>query len=249
MTSQFSPEGGLKTSGGLDAQVGCPCRGRRRGSWLWRGVCAISILVAVVALAVYLLTNNTIFDLLRENRKLKAALTNLTTETQIGYAKVLVQETRDGRLFTRLRFVETDRQNPAKILEQQDFEVEGDVVHFDALMVVFEPQLVMDGKERALYIWRRVYGEKMAPEAGFPICKPGTEPRRYAEVFSKLSLRDRNMLWSEIWSLADDPDHLRQAGVRAIYGNVVYKKLRPGLIYVFKVANGGHFYPETVPAL
>lgn len=32
----------------------------------------------------------------------------------------------------------------------------------------------------------------------------------------------------------------------AIYGSVVYQKLEPGLIYVFKISSTGALYPETV---
>jgi hypothetical protein len=49
--------------------------------------------------------------------------------------------------------------------------------------------------------------------------------------------------------LANDPEVLQQHGIKAIYGNAVYKKLRPGLIYVFKISPTGQLYPETVPDL
>ena len=35
--------------------------------------------------------------------------------------------------------------------------------------------------------------------------------------------------------------------IEAIYGNVVYSRLRKGLIYVFKVSPAGQVYPEVVP--
>jgi len=51
----------------------------------------------------------TIRQLLTENKQLRQAITNLTVEEQIGYAKVVWQGVREGKLFTTLRFVETDR--------------------------------------------------------------------------------------------------------------------------------------------
>lgn len=196
-----------------------------------------------------LYVSKTIYDLLNENKVLKQALANLTQETQIGYAKVVSQEQRDGRLFTRLLFVETHRDDPTRRILEKEYEIEGDIVYFDALIVKFSNRLVMDGKERALYLWRRVYGENMSPAEGYPIETPGTEPRRYADILAKLSLKEKEMFWSEIWKLSNDPDRLKKAGVTAIYGNVVYKKLRPGLIYVFKISNTGSLYPEVVPDL
>ena len=59
---------------------------------------------------------------------------------------------------------------------------------------------------------------------------------------------DTPMLRNSV-ALADDPERLRSHGIEAIYGNATYKKLRPGLIYVFKISNTGQVHPETVPAL
>jgi len=56
----------------------------------------------------------TIHELLAENKHLKQAITNLTREEQIGYAKVINQETTDGRLLTTIKFVETARDNKLK---------------------------------------------------------------------------------------------------------------------------------------
>jgi hypothetical protein len=194
-------------------------------------------------------TSKNIFELLGENKELKAAITNLTQENQIGYAKVVSQERREGKLYTRLMFVETDRSDPTvRVLEKQ-YEIEGDVVHFDSLIVTFGEQLVMDGKEKSMYLWRRVYGETMRPQEGYPIETVGAEPKRYADICAKLSLKDKNMFWEEIWKLSNDTNRLQAAGIKAIYGNVIYRKLKPGLIYVFKISNSGTLYPEIVPDL
>lgn len=211
------------------------------------GVATLAVLGIFAYAGLY--ASRTIFDLLGENRELREAITNLTQEEQIGYAKVLEQEERDGRLFTKLLFVETARGDLTTRILEKEYEIEGDVVHFDAIIVKFGTDVVMDGKEKSLYLWRRVYGEKMAPEQGFPIEEHGAPPARYADLSSRLSLDDRQLFWDEIWALSDDPDRLREAGVRAIYGNVVYKRLRPGLIYVFKIDASGGLFPEVVPDL
>jgi hypothetical protein len=193
--------------------------------------------------------DRTIDELLKENHHLKDAISNLSAETQIGYAKVLSQEVRDGRLYTRLLFVETQPNEPTKPVLKKEFEIEGDVAHFDAMIVNFGQQLVMDGQERAIYLWRRIYGETSPPSAGQPIQEVGHEPERYRQIGERLSVSDRNLFWSEIWELANDPNRLKELGVRAVYGNVVYHKLKAGLIYVFKISSTGTLYPELVPDL
>jgi cell division protein FtsB len=189
----------------------------------------------------------TIHKLLAENKQLKQAITNLTQEDQIGYAKVTTQETKDGILLTTIKFVETARDDKLKKILEKEYSIEGDIVHFDALIVKFGDKMVMDGKAKALYLWRRVYGEKMAPEDGFAIEEPGAEPKRYGDLLAALPVKQRKLFWSSIWDLANDPEKLKEYDIKAIYGNVVYSRLRMGLIYVFKISSTGQVYPEIIP--
>lgn len=189
----------------------------------------------------------TIHQLLAENKHLKQAITNLTSEEQIGYAKVINQETTNEQLLTTIKFVETDRDDKLKTILEKEYTIAGDIIYFDALIVKFGNKIVMDGKTRALYLWRRVYGEKMTPEKGFAIEQPGTEPQRYSDLLKALPIKQRQMFWSNIWDLANDPEKLKEYDIEAIYGNVVYSRLRKGLIYVFKVSATGQVYPEVVP--
>ena len=79
----------------------------------------------------------TIHELLTENKNLKQAITNLTEESQIGYAKVLNQEIIDGKLLTTIKFVETARDDKTKKILEKEYTIEGDIVHFDALIIKF----------------------------------------------------------------------------------------------------------------
>ena len=203
------------------------------------------IVLAFVGATVFYGTK-TVHDLLGDNQKLKAAIASLTHEDQIGFAKVIQQEERDGQLYTTIRFAETARGDMLTTVLEKEYEIAGDVVHFDALIVTFSDQAVMDGKSRSLYLWRRVYGEQTAPSAGFDIQTPGTHPERYAGLLRDLRLSEQNLFWEAIWDLASDPEALRDHGIKAVYGNAVYKRLRPGLIYVFKIGADGQVYPETV---
>jgi hypothetical protein len=62
-----------------------------------------------------------------------------------------------------------------------------------------------------------------------------------------LPIKQRQLFWSNIWDLANNPDNLQEYDIQAIYGNVVYSKLLPGLIYIFKISSTGQVYPEVVP--
>lgn len=194
-------------------------------------------------------TNRTIDQLLNENQQLRSAIANLSQEDQIGYAKVLSQETREGVLYTKLLFVEADPEDFTKHLVRKEYEIVGDVVFFDTLIVTFADTLVQDGKERAMYLWRRVYGEKQPPEEGFPIEMSGQPSPRYAQLCEKLSIEEEQLFWDEIWELSNNPKRLERLGIKAVYGNAVYRQLKPGLIYIFKVSGTGTLYPEIIPDL
>ena len=78
-------------------------------------------------------------NLFAENKELKQALTNLTDEGKIGYAKVLNQEKdpNGNVVSTTLKFVETARDNELETVLEKQYTVQGDIVHFDALIVKF----------------------------------------------------------------------------------------------------------------
>jgi hypothetical protein len=209
---------------------------------------AVLVVAGILGFA-FFKTASTIQDLLNESKQLRKAIANLTEERQVGYAKVISRTERNGKPYTRVLFVVTPPEDPTQRLLEEEFEVEGDEVHFDALVVRFNNEYVSDGRARALFLWRRVYGENSAPSQGFPIEPVGAEPGRYSALFSGLRTKDRELFWSEIWNLANDPERLSKYGVRAVYGNVVYKKMTPGLIYVFTVTNMGQVTMDTVPAL
>ena len=189
----------------------------------------------------------TIGELLTENKHLKQAITNLTVEDQIGYAKVIFQEDRDGTLFTTIKFVETARDDTLKTVFEKEYTIEGDVIHFDSLIVKFGEQMVLDGEEKAMYLWRRVYGENTAPGNGQAIDDAGGEPKRYSDLLALLPAGQRKLFWTNIWDLANDPDKLKSYGIEAIYGNVVYSKLSKGFVYVFKISSAGQLYPQVLP--
>lgn len=206
------------------------------------------LIITALSTGVVLYGTKTIHDLLGENSQLKDAISNLSHEDQIGYAKVIKQETAaDGSVKTTLKFVETDRNDKTRTILEKEFTIDGDIVHFDVLIVSFTNELVKDGRARSLYLWRRIYGETMSPASGLAIEDEGMEPERYSGLLKDLWESEQSLFWSSIWKLANDPDYLKDHSVKAIYGNVVYKKLRTGLIYVFKISNTGHVYPETVP--
>lgn len=207
---------------------------------------AAAAAAAIVGLAYYL-SSSSIHSLLTENHELNNAIRNLTEERQIGYAEVVSQETDpSGQTKSLVRFVQTAPGNPDRIVSKQLFQVTGAVVHFDALIVKFSDAYVREGKGRALYLWRRIYGDQTAPENGEPIQQAGDHPERYEAISNSLRLKDREVFWDAIWNLAENPAQLTEYGVTAIYGNAIYARMQPDQVYLFKISPTGQIYPKLL---
>ncbi len=211
---------------------------------------ALAALVTAGILGVsFYFSTSSIHALLTENHQLNQAITNLTAEEQIGYATLQSQE-RDaqGVLQSTIRFVQTAAGNPKQIVSEQLFTVPGDVIHFDALIVKFTDEYVKDGKERALYLWRRIYGETDTPAGGQQIEIPGSSPERYYAISKSLRLKDRDIFWEAVWDLANNPEALSQYGIKAVFGNAIYSRILPKKVYLFKISPTGQIYPEVLDA-
>ena len=145
--------------------------------------------------------------------------------------------------------METSRNDNLEKILEKEFTIEGDIIHFDALIVKFDNQMVSDGKSRALYLWRRIYGETMTPEDGLVIEEAGTEPVRYKDLLAALPIEHRELFWTNIWDLANDRTKLQEYGIHAIYGNAIYSKFTEERIYIFKITSGGQIYREIIPEI
>jgi hypothetical protein len=209
---------------------------------------ALSALVVAALLGLsFYFSSSSIHSLLTENHALNQAITNLTQEEQIGFARVLSQETDGlGHVSTVLKFVQTAAGNPKEIVDEQIYTIRGNVVHFDALIVKFSDAYVREGKERALYLWRRIYGEQTAPDQGQMIEVPDSAPERYYAITKSLKVKEREVFWPAIWSLANDPQRLSEYGITAVFGNAIYTKMEPDKVYLFKIGATGQIYPEVL---
>ena len=73
-----------------------------------KGLAAVVLAAAGMYLWYVHTSQRTIRQLLTENKELQKAISNLTFEQQIGYAKVLDQQWRQERQYTRLVFVRSE---------------------------------------------------------------------------------------------------------------------------------------------
>jgi hypothetical protein len=220
---------------------------RSNGRWIGTLMALAALVTAGILGMSFYHSTASIHELLTENHQLNKAVRNLTHEEQIGYATLQSQSHNAlGELESVVRFVQTAADNPKAVVSEQLFTVRGDIIHFDALIVKFTNEYVKDGSERALYLWRRIYGETTTPADGDAIEIPGTAPERYYTITESLHLKNRDIFWEAIWDLANDTNRLNDYGVQAVFGNAIYTRMVPGKVTLFKISATGQIYPETV---
>lgn len=220
---------------------------KRSGKIITTVVLLAAIATASILGLAFYFSSSSIHSLLTENHKLNKAIKNLTQEQQVGFATLESRSRNEmGEIESLVRFVQTAPGKPSEIVSEELFVVEGDIVHFDTLIVKFNDNYVKDGKERALYLWRRIYGEGDAPADGDLIQSPGQAPERYRAITQSLRLKNQPVFWDAIWDLANDPQQLSEYGVTAVFGNAIYTKMEPGKVYVFKISATGQIYPAIL---
>jgi hypothetical protein len=214
---------------------------------------AILLLLALTALIIWgILAHrvSTHFErLLLEKERLQDAISRLTRDERVAYAKIVRrEETSAGRAY-RIRFLETAPDDPAEVFFRREFLVSDPTVYFDGLVVKFDDSWVMDGRARALLMWRRAFDEKTPPAAGVSLETKESFSGAYGDAFGSLFPGERAQFWNAVWSTAHDPDRLDALGIRAVFGEAVYTEMRPGILYVLRLTATGQIYVEAVPDL
>ncbi|HEY3318891.1 MAG TPA: hypothetical protein VGP72_00235 [Planctomycetota bacterium] len=223
---------------------------------------AASVLLAIGAgsAGIYL-TDKLYLEPLRQQQRLignlKLIVEQLTKDVRLAEVAVLDQTPER----TKFKFVEVNDKNEA-IAEPKVFEVEGDEVYFDTLVIKFEDKfkpldkLPIDQKElsenllgKSIMIFRRVFSSKQKPEEGFPLDIPGDAPEVYRPSVPQTAFEKQ--LWKEFWTLVNDPKLAKDRGVRAAHGQAVSIKLKKGKYYVLerRLAGDLTIRPVDVPAV
>jgi len=175
----------------------------------------------------------------QEKQQLQQVVVRLSAEKRVADVLVSKREVIDNIPRTTLLFVEYDRQGqplPGKILT-----VAGDHVHFDALVVKFDRELVQKNdplRGHSIALFTRVYGDHQTPDSATAIDEPNSIPLVYRGASSTVTSFECN-LWQNFWRLARDPDYRQQFGVRIASGQGVWGPLDIDHLYTLTLESSG----------
>jgi hypothetical protein len=179
----------------------------------------------------------------RRAQELAVRLALLKVDHRVARIEVVSQEpdpADPGRTRTRIRFLEYDREGH-RVGPEQEIELEGKRVYLETLVIKFDDEHVESGeflRGTSLCLFQRVFSERVAPEDGVPIDRPGSHPVPYTDgdAGDDLFLAD---LWARFWEYASDPEAAAAVGVRAIHGEAPFVELRPGRSYRVELRSSG----------
>ncbi|MBI4878999.1 MAG: hypothetical protein HY812_04970 [Planctomycetes bacterium] len=170
----------------------------------------------------------------------RQVIERLSGSSRVAQAMVAERWSEDGRVLTRIRFVEVGEDGAP--LSSKEVVVEGETVYFDALVLKFDHEYVGAGdsvKGKSILLFRRVFGEHQKPVDGAKLDEAGIDGLAESE------------LWERFWEYANDPNEARKAGVRVAQGEAPYTRMEEGKIYNLTLdhAGGLNISPSPLPAV
>lgn len=187
----------------------------------------------------------------RQIARLETAMRLLKVDHRVAYLDALDQQGSEkaGDLVTRFRFTEVDPDG--KPLQQREFNIKGDVVHVDALVVKFEDKFVESGDDplraTSMLMFRRAYGDQQKPQDGISLDRQGAQPAAYRGGAESSDFERE--IWEKFWDYANDLEKQADKGIRAAHGQGVYQKIVPDTRYrlQLRASDGLSLKPEGPP--
>lgn len=207
--------------------------------------------VGLLAYREYNADQKQIEQLTVENARLESVIERLQIEERIAEILVTDQKMIDGKQHTRLLLVERDRNgNP---LPPRSFDVIGNQIHVDALVIKFDKELVKNDdplRGHAILLLEKIYGDAQAPADAQRIDEPGRIPSIYKSA-EPSSSKFEQQLWGEFWKLADNESLRKSRGVDVAHGVGVFGNLQPDRKYIITLNPDGNVTrrDEAIPAV
>ena len=165
--------------------------------------------------------------------KLETRIALLKVDHRVARLTVVDQAPREegGMTFSTVEFVElNDEGQPIDTPRQ--FELPGDTVYVDYLVVKFDDKYVEEkdiDRKTSLCLFSRIFGDQQKPIDGYALDKVNSQPSAYARG-GQISDFEKS-IWDDFWSIANDEDKAKEKGIRAAHGQALSMKVQKGKSY------------------
>lgn len=185
----------------------------------------------------------------REIERLGRSLELMKIDRRVARLIILDQSGAPGSVRTKVRFQEIDERGEP-IGEAIEATIDGAQLYVDSWVVKFEDALVEQGdplRGASLVLFRRLFGERQAPNSGPRLDRIGERPSTYGGGVATEPVERE--IWSKFWELSDDPQAMERLGARVFQGEAPSKIVKKGEVYQLTVrASGGLDFTLDRPA-
>jgi hypothetical protein len=183
--------------------------------------------------------------------KLETAMGFLRLRHRIARLDVVAQteDEETGKLTSTVEFYEVDEEGRPAGGKRQKFEIAGDRVYVECLVVKFDDKYVEQNaldRNTAICLFQRIFGEQQQPQDGYAIDQIGTSPATYAR-YGETSEFERR-IWADFWKIAADPERAAALGIRAAHADAPSIRVDEGVTYELELRTTGEFTLRPLPA-
>lgn len=187
----------------------------------------------------------------QEVEVLKQIVSRLTSETKVAHVRVEdAQADEEGNVHKlRLKIVEyTSGNKPLKPIFC-DFSV-NDVVHFEALVIRLNDELIMEGKGKSIHLFRRAFAldDDGNTYESCDINRPQQVPGGYSLQSTDPKAREiERLYWRKFWDYALDEKKRKSAGVKTAQIEAPGMRFVRDIDYVIYLEHDGGLRFKTKP--
>ncbi|HYO25712.1 MAG TPA: hypothetical protein VEQ85_12285 [Lacipirellulaceae bacterium] len=176
--------------------------------------------------------------------KLELSMGLLKLRHRVARLHVSKQRTDEatGRVRTTVEFSEVDDEGKPLGQAPQVFEIDGDQVYIECLVVKFDDEYIEQNaldRNTAICLFQRIFGEHQEPIEGFHIDQVGSSPASYARYGETSEFEKR--IWADFWKIASDPAKAKELGIRAAHADAPSTRVREGVTYELDLRTTGEF--------
>jgi hypothetical protein len=176
--------------------------------------------------------------------KLETAMGFLRLRHRIARLDVVDQQRDEetGEIVSTVEFYEVDEEGRPASDKRQRFEILGDRVYVECLVVKFDDKYIEQNaldRNTAICLFQRIFGEHQEPKEGFVIDQLGTSPASYARYGEASSLEKQ--IWKDFWTIAANPTRAAELGIRAAHADAPSIRVNEGVTYELELRTTGEF--------
>lgn len=174
------------------------------------------------------------------NDRMQTSLKLLKIDRRMANVEVLQKSKNEkGEPTLLVRYTEVDELgNP--VGSSRDFTLRGEQIYIDCWIVQFEDKYIEQEdllRSASLCVFKGIYGEIDAPLGAYPLDdQTDNQPGVYKDDAQN---QFEAKIWSDFWSLSNDPTLQRELGIRASHGQANHIEAQEGRVYQVMIRSSG----------